>query len=67
MVDALRHSKAAQITSQARKRRYERQTKEALDAGEVERRAELVSESFMAWSFGDETIPMYKVNTILLK
>ena len=61
LVANLRQSPSAKITSEARKRRYERQSKEALAPEESERRATLVSATFEGWSFGDESIPQYKV------
>lgn len=61
LVASLRQSKSAKITSEARKRRYARQAKEAVTPRELERRATLVTGSFESWSFGDETIPQYKV------
>ena len=61
LVAKLRHSKSAKITSEARKRRYQRQTKEALEPAEMDRRTEITAKSFQKWSFGDETIPLYKV------
>ena len=61
LVAKLRHSKSAKITSEARKRRYQRQTQEALEPAELDRRANIATASFQLWSFGDETIPQYKV------
>ena len=71
LVAKLRQSKSAKITSEARKRRYQRQTKEALEPAELDRREDIIAKSFQLWSFGDETIPQYKVcvlvelNTVL--
>ncbi|XP_063695396.1 uncharacterized protein LOC134826824 [Bolinopsis microptera] len=65
LVAKLRHSKSAKITSDARKRRYQRQTKEALEPAEMDRRTEITAKSFQKWSFGDETIPQYKIQRAL--
>lgn len=61
LVAKLRHSKSAKITSEARKRRYERQTHEARTPEEIEQRAAIVAGTFEGWSFGDDTIPQYKI------
>ena len=61
LVAKLRQSESAKITSEARKRRYQRQTKEALETAELDRREEIIAKSYQLWSFGEETIPQYKV------
>ena len=65
MVAQLRLSESARITSEARKRRYERQAKDALTPEERDRRMTTLTETFESWAFGDELIPLFKVRNVV--
>ena len=62
LVPSLRQTPAAKITSDARRRRYERLHLHAMTDEEIERRTETIAKTFRNWCFKNETIPMYKVN-----